>query len=68
MVEVLSPDDETYAKFGFYAEHGVDEVVVVDPSRRRIEWYALDPGGYAATPHSAVLDLAVAAVEAAMTW
>ena len=30
----MSPDDETYEKFGFYAAHGVDELVVADPATR----------------------------------
>src|SRR5262245_11646628 len=27
VVEILSPDDETYEKFDFYASHGVDEII-----------------------------------------
>ena len=34
--EVLSPDDESYLKFGFYFAHGVAEVFIVDrPNRQR---------------------------------
>ncbi|MDQ6616287.1 MAG: Uma2 family endonuclease [Actinomycetota bacterium] len=31
VVEIVSPDDETYDKFGFYAAHDVDELIVADP-------------------------------------
>jgi Uma2 family endonuclease len=37
VVEVLSPDDETYTKFGFYARHEVDCIVVADPETRTIQ-------------------------------
>ncbi|MDQ6727027.1 MAG: Uma2 family endonuclease [Actinomycetota bacterium] len=30
VVEIVSPDDETYAKFDFYARHAVDEILVAD--------------------------------------
>lgn len=36
VVEILSPDDETFEKFSFYARHDVDEVLVADPAARRI--------------------------------
>ena len=32
VVEIVSPDDETYAKFDFYAARRVEEVIVVDPA------------------------------------
>lgn len=34
VVEVLSPDDETWEKLPFYADCGVPEVLVVDPTQR----------------------------------
>ena len=36
VVEILSADDETYTKFGFYARHGVDHIVIADPETRTI--------------------------------
>ena len=36
VVEVVSPDDETYEKSGFYAAHGVDELIVADPAGRSL--------------------------------
>ena len=39
VVEIVSPDDETYAKFGFYAAHGVEEIIVADPTEKRIRCF-----------------------------
>jgi len=39
VVEVVSPDDETYAKFGFYAAHAVGELVIANPQERLIRCY-----------------------------
>ncbi|MEA2704095.1 MAG: hypothetical protein QOD63_2040 [Actinomycetota bacterium] len=39
VVEVVSPDDESYAKFGFYAAHGVDELIVADPHERSVRCF-----------------------------
>ena len=41
VVELRSPDDETYAKLPFYAALGVREVVVVHPDDRRVELFRL---------------------------
>jgi Uma2 family endonuclease len=40
VVEILSPDDETYAKLDWYAAVGVAEVLVIEPGTRRIELFA----------------------------
>lgn len=55
-VEIVSPDDETYAKFGFYAARGVDELLIVDPARRVVEWYALGDHGYGQVGASRLID------------
>lgn len=39
VVEIVSPDDETFAKFGFYFEHAVQEILVVDPAVRSVAWF-----------------------------
>lgn len=43
VVEVLSPDDDSFKKFDFYAEHGVDEIMVADPVERTIRIWVLQP-------------------------
>ena len=40
VIEILSPDDETYAKLDWYASVGVPEVLIVDPGTRRVELFA----------------------------
>lgn len=57
-VEVLSPDDETFAKLGFYAAH-VDELVVVDPGPPcHARCFRPDGAGMVEVDRSDVLDLA----------
>lgn len=34
VLEVVSPDDETWEKVGFYSAHGVGELLIVDPQKR----------------------------------
>lgn len=57
VAEVRSPDDETSAKLGFYAEHGIDEVVVVDPTDRVVRIFVRSADGYQEQPASPLLGL-----------
>ena len=51
-VEILSPNDETYDKVGFYGEVGVRELLVVDPGSRHVEHFVLrGPRLHAALPN-----------------
>ncbi len=69
VVEILSPDDETYAKFDFYAGHGIEEILVVDPSARRITvWARSSEDRHVEVPASAVLGVAADEVAATVTW
>jgi hypothetical protein len=45
VLEVVSPDDETWQKLDFYAAHHVDEVLIVDPDERRVHWLSRQPDG-----------------------
>ncbi len=45
VVEIVSPNDESWQKLPFYAAHGVDEVLIVDPADRSVHWLALAGGG-----------------------
>lgn len=52
VVEVLSPHDESYQKFPFYAARGIPEYWIVDPKTREIEVYVLRGSTYfAVTPN-----------------
>ncbi|MGH2909269.1 MAG: Uma2 family endonuclease [Solirubrobacteraceae bacterium] len=58
VLEVVSPEDETWDKLGFYAVHDVDELLIVDPRKREIHWFALRPGrGYQPITRSALVAL-----------
>jgi Uma2 family endonuclease len=68
VIEILSEDDETYEKFDFYAGHGVDEVIVVEPESQRVRLFQLQGDGYNEIDHSAVLAVTAEALTAAIPW
>jgi len=70
VIEVLSPDDETFAKFDFYGAHGVTEIMVADPEARSLRlWRWSAPSGvYQECDHSAVLDTDLKDIEVAVEW
>jgi len=68
VLEVLSPDDETFAKFDFYAEHDVEELIVADPETQSIRCWQLTDGSYVEQPASALLDVEMAALVAEVDW
>ncbi len=70
VVEIRSPDDETYQKFDFYARAQVAELLVIHPDSREFELYRLTDGAYervAADPEAGVrltaLDVDLATIE-----
>jgi Uma2 family endonuclease len=68
VVEVLSPGDETWEKFGHYARHGVEELCIVDPPAHRVRWFRLAGDAYEETDRSALLGVTGAALEAQIDW
>lgn len=68
VVEIVSPDDETYAKFDFYAAHNIVEILVVEPDDHRVRIFVRDGDRYAEVAHSAALGAGAAALEAAIAW
>ncbi len=66
--EVLSSSDETLAKFDFYFEHGVEEVVVADPADRSVRWFIRGGEGFEAAERSPLLGLTASEVAAAIDW
>jgi Uma2 family endonuclease len=82
VVEVLSPGDETFHKFGFYAAHGVHEIIVADPDTATVQIHVLNDGdgrdgaddtvdgerSYTRTDRSDLLDLTAAELVAAVDW
>jgi len=69
VVEIISPDDETYEKFGFYSTHEVEEIVVADPSARSLVVWRRAPGaGYEQVPASAVLHVSAVELAPSVDW
>lgn len=68
VVEITSAGDETREKLPFYAEHGVDEVLIVDPDARTVEWLALVEGEYREVERSALIDLGPGVLAERIDW
>ena len=68
VVEIVSPGDETYEKMPFYAAHGVEEVLVVEPESDNVRALGLAGGGYEERGTSAVLGISAAEVATAIRW
>jgi Uma2 family endonuclease len=74
VVEILSPGDETSEKLPFYAAHEVDEIVIVDPNQRDVDWLKLtsgEPEGqprYEPIERSALIELGSAELTRRIDW
>ena len=68
VVEVVSPDDETWEKFDFYARHHVEEICVADPMTRQIRWFLLAGDAYKETGASPLLGVTTASLVAGIDW
>ncbi len=68
VIEVLSPDDETWAKFDFYARRGVEEIGVADPLNADLRWLVLSGPTYRETRESGLLDLSVDELSGRIDW
>jgi Uma2 family endonuclease len=68
VLEVLSPGDESWEKLPFYAAHGVEELLIVDPNARAIHWLALTDDQYLPLAHSTLLDLGPGELAKRIAW
>ena len=69
VIEVVSPGDDSWNKLGFYANRGVDEVVIVDPDTHTVHWLArAGDSSYEPVESSAVIELGPAELAAAIDW
>jgi hypothetical protein len=68
VIEVVSPGDETWDKLPFYAAHRVDEVLIVDPQKRAVEWLALENGEYRSVPRSRLIELGPEELANRIAW
>jgi Uma2 family endonuclease len=68
VLELRSPGDKAWEKLGFYAEHAVDEVVIIEPEQRRVHWLTLAEDGYRAVDRSRLVPLGPADLATALGW
>jgi len=68
VVEILSPGDESRQKLPFYAEHEVDEVLLVDPAERTVTWLSLHDGDYQPVERSALIKLGPIQLAERLDW
>jgi Uma2 family endonuclease len=68
VIEIVSPRDESWEKLPFYAAHGVDEVLIVDPAKRSIDWLGLDGGEYRPIERSGLIELGASELGKRIDW
>jgi Uma2 family endonuclease len=68
VVEILSPEDETWEKLPFYAEHGVGELLIIDAANHSVKWLALRTGEYRPIDRSEIVDLDASALANRIDW
>ncbi|PZS09279.1 MAG: hypothetical protein DLM64_10935 [Solirubrobacterales bacterium] len=68
VIEIVSPGDQSWAKLPFYAEHGVDEVLIVDPAKRTVSWLALEEGEYRPIERSGLIELGPTTLAEQLNW
>jgi Putative restriction endonuclease len=69
VIEIESPDDETWDKLDFYAERGVSEVLIVSYLSRSATWLGLAaPGRYETLDHSRLLGEGTADFHTKIDW
>ena len=67
-IEILSPGDDTWDKLPFYAAHRVDELLIVDPDSRTVDWRALAGDRYRPTTRSRLIELGAGELAERIDW
>ena len=68
VVEVVSPGDESRLKFAFYHRAGIEEVLIVDPDARTVEWFVRGPDAFRPADGSELLAMTAEDLVAAIDW
>jgi Uma2 family endonuclease len=68
VLEIVSPGDETWEKLDFYAAHGVDELLIVDPHEMTVSWMGLEAGEYKHLKRSRLIELGANELAARINW
>jgi Uma2 family endonuclease len=68
VIEIVSPNDESWEKLPFYAAHEVDEVLIVDPRKRTVSWLGLTGGEYKPIERSGLVELGARELDEQLDW
>ena len=68
VIEIVSPDDETWSKLEFYSAHGVEEFLIVDPQEKTVSWLGLEGGEYKHLKRSRLIELGAAELAEQIDW
>ena len=68
VVEVVSPGDETFEKFGHYHAFGVDELVLVVPDEQRVQLYERAADGFEEVARSTLFGVTADELTDALNW
>ena len=68
LIEIVSAGDKSWEKLGFYAAHHVDELLIIDPQKRSVDWLALEAGEYRPVERSRLIELGSEELAAHLDW
>jgi hypothetical protein len=68
ILEIVSPGDDTFEKFDFYADHGVEEIIVVDRVAQTVEIWVRSFRIYRPVDRSTALGISTAELQAGIRW
>ena len=64
----MSPGDESRRKLDFYHRVGIEEVLIVDPEMRTVEWFERGPNAFRPADGSTLLGITSAGLAAQIDW
>lgn len=68
VIEIVSPGDESWEKLPFYKAHDVDEVLIVEPATRKVDWLALKDDEYRTIEQSGLIDMGPSDLAKQLDW
>jgi len=68
VIEVVSPGDESWEKFDFYATHGVDEILIADPTDHGITMFRRSGASYQRVDRSELLGATADELHGSIHW
>ena len=68
MLEIISPGDETWEKLNFYAAHGVEELLIVDPQEQTVSWMGLEGRQYHPLKRSRLIEFGGTELAERIDW